>query len=267
MTLIAGQKTSKHSMLWLLPLITAVWILGSFIITYVIAVANGRVEPNFPYISYTAIYAPERAIFSQLVNIGAVLLGSTAYVRYIQVKADYPHMSTKMRGCNVASLVLGMLSALGLSMVANFQAKIIQIPHYLGAFFAFGLGTVYCWVQTVITGKIFTRDFNYSRGVLILRIFISISVTIILFIFTATKIFYKKHKFPGSKWNVHRGVYLTSTSTEWLLAICILLYVLSFIAEFRNIRLRFPEIVSTVERSNTMETNHQLSWTDAFPVS
>lgn len=59
-------------------------------------------------------------------------VGSTAYVRYIQVKADYPHMSTKMRGCNVASLVLGMLSALGLSMVANFQVSLysMQMWHY-----------------------------------------------------------------------------------------------------------------------------------------
>lgn len=255
---MVGKKTPKHSMLWLLPLITAVWILGSFLITYAIAVANGRVEPDFPYISYTAIYAPQRAIFSQLVNIGAVLLGSTAYIRFIQVKADYPHMSTKMRGCNVASLILGLLSALGLSMVANFQAKIIQIPHYLGAFLAFGLGTVYCWVQTVITWRVCSQDAHYFR-VLNLRFFTTIFVTIILFIFTITKIYYKKNKFPGSKWNVHRGVYLTSTITEWLLAAFILLYVLSFIFEFRHIRLRFPEIVSTVERSNAMETNHQLS--------
>lgn len=59
-------------------------------------------------------------------------VGSTAYVRYIQVKADYPHMSTKMRGCNVASLVLGMLSALGLSMVANFQVSLDVASPNLG---------------------------------------------------------------------------------------------------------------------------------------
>ncbi|KAL8597608.1 hypothetical protein ACOMHN_001539 [Nucella lapillus] len=110
-----------------LPVITAVFIVVSFIVSYAVSVGHGHVEPAFPYISHTAIQIPERCIFAQLINFGAFLLGANVFVRFLQQSEQFkprgrPTRATaKDQRLCMASLVVGWLSALGLSMVANFQ--------------------------------------------------------------------------------------------------------------------------------------------------
>ncbi|GAB1608191.1 DNA damage-regulated autophagy modulator protein 1-like [Argonauta hians] len=243
-----GKPHSRASgMLWILPLATAIWILASFIITYTIAVVSKDVDLFLPYISYTAIKEPQKSVFSQFVNIGAILLGLTACVRFLQVKACYIDITPCERRLNRAGLVLGLLSALGLSMVANFQAKLLKFPHYLGAFMAFAIGTVYCWVQSFLTRR------ATSLCIYRTRFGTSITISAVLFIFVSTMIFYKTNKFPGSKYSIHKGVYLTSTCSEWLLAIMVLVFVLTFMHDFRSMKFQPPNLYI---RPTNRDTNH-----------
>ncbi|OWF54954.1 DNA damage-regulated autophagy modulator protein 2-like isoform X2 [Mizuhopecten yessoensis] len=124
---------------WILPLVTSLWLFFSIFITYFVGVVLGHIATNdFPYISHTAIQDPERAIFGQCINIGAVLLGLNNIVRYLYLK----HMlyvssaSPSWHRCNIASCVIGITSSFGLSMVANFQVRVRYlnslVPNIIG---------------------------------------------------------------------------------------------------------------------------------------
>ncbi|XP_059139521.1 DNA damage-regulated autophagy modulator protein 2-like isoform X2 [Physella acuta] len=149
-----------------LPILTAFWIISSFFISYATAIIKGHVEiHDFPYISHTAIDAPERCIFAQLVNMGSLMLGVNVYIRYIQMIQLLKLLGAKRKHENInkASLVLGFISAFGLTIVANFQDAL-------------------------------------------------------------------------------RGVYLVSTVSEWLTAVFIVTFVLTYYRDFSRINLKSPKI-------------------------
>ena len=78
---------------------------------------------DWPYISDTSTRPPESCIFSQLVNLGALLLAVTFYVRFSEVReycSSYQLQRT-FSVLNSLSLLAGWSGALGLSVIANFQ--------------------------------------------------------------------------------------------------------------------------------------------------
>ncbi|WAR03710.1 T15BA-like protein [Mya arenaria] len=222
--------------LWLLPILTSGWLFSSFWTSYAIAVSYNHTEADFPYISHTAIEAPERCVFGQMVNIGAVMLGMNVILRYLFVKKFLLCKGTagtdRWFRVNLAGLCLGIASAFGLSMVANFQTQVQRVPHYIGAFFAFGFGTVYCWVQSALTYKVH-YTFKGKRVLAALQFTNSIVMTLLL--------------------DTLRAVYLTSTITEWLLALSVLTFTLTFAPDFRNMRVDDPKIFleETYERKHS----------------
>ncbi|XP_052269528.1 DNA damage-regulated autophagy modulator protein 2-like isoform X2 [Dreissena polymorpha] len=242
--------------LWLLPILTSSWLFSSFWISYGIAVGYNHTEADFPYISHTAIEAPERCVFGQLVNIGAVMLAMNVILRYLYLKRYFlckqVTVTDRCFKVNLAGLVLGFASAFGLSMVANFQTEVQRIPHYIGAFFAFGIGTVYCWIQTTLSYKVRClmtgdklSDQKFRKMALVILQFInSVVMTVLLVLFSTSKAIYKVQstKGLGSKWDTLREIYLTSTVSEWLLAFSILTFTLTFAPNFKNVRMHDPHI-------------------------
>ncbi|GFO30939.1 DNA damage-regulated autophagy modulator protein 2 [Plakobranchus ocellatus] len=119
-TALTGQR------LCILPVFTAIFILVTFLISYGISVSQDHVEAFLPYISYTANHNPSRSIFAQLTNIGAlVLLPANFVIRYLHISEVL-----RMRGAackatvtNTVCLSIGLASALGLNIVANFQSR------------------------------------------------------------------------------------------------------------------------------------------------
>ncbi|XP_014676392.1 PREDICTED: DNA damage-regulated autophagy modulator protein 2-like [Priapulus caudatus] len=112
--------------LYLLPLSVSILVPFTFIISYVIAIARGDVEPAFPYISDTGTEPPESCIFGQLLNISAVLIGLSVYVRYRQTIEYHREGPRALLRLNKISLVLGVVAALGVSLVANFQLVFLK---------------------------------------------------------------------------------------------------------------------------------------------
>ncbi|ESO97673.1 hypothetical protein LOTGIDRAFT_228276 [Lottia gigantea] len=245
-----------------LPILTAFFIIGSLFITYGVSVSQGHVEPDFPYISYTAIKVPERCIFAQLINIGSTLLAFNVYIRYLTMRAmlTATRRLTSDRKWNIATLIMGFLSALGLSMVANFQTVDIKPAHYVGAGLAFILGTCYCWVQSWLSWKL-RRPLNNTL-VANLQIVNSVFLTCFLIIFIISKAVYKLSEIHGlgTKHDTLRVPYLVSTATEWLTAGSIVTFVLTFIPDFRKSILRGPvvelpqEIMSKINSSTSIST-------------
>ncbi|XP_043794458.1 DNA damage-regulated autophagy modulator protein 1-like isoform X3 [Apis laboriosa] len=136
-----------------LPIFLFVSLPSVFILTYIIAVMLGHVEAGFPYISDTATYAPESCIFSQFINMFAMLMSFVVYIRYSQVKecSSTFRLQTSLPKWNHWALIFGLLSTFGLSVVANFQETSVLVVHFIGALLCFGGGTAYFWTQAVCT--------------------------------------------------------------------------------------------------------------------
>ncbi|XP_007955484.1 modulator of macroautophagy TMEM150B [Orycteropus afer afer] len=140
----------------LLPVFLALWAVAGIWTVFAIAVANNSVNltKGFPYISLCGTYPPQSCIFSQVLNIGAALAAWVCILRYHQLR-DWG----VKRWFNQLILWTGLLSALGTSVVGNFQQKHQRTTHLTGAFFAFFVGIFYFWLQLLL----FWRKKNLPR--------------------------------------------------------------------------------------------------------
>lgn len=79
----------------------------------------------------------------------------TIYIRYKQVEQYYrDHLSAesaKILRINYLSFVIGLISCLGLTVVANFQEINLRPVHLTGAITCFTCGLIYCILQTLIS--------------------------------------------------------------------------------------------------------------------
>uniref|UniRef100_A0A8C7TU83 Transmembrane protein 150B n=1 Tax=Oncorhynchus mykiss TaxID=8022 RepID=A0A8C7TU83_ONCMY len=104
--------------LWaLLPICLAVFGTVGIWVVFGIAVSNETVNitDRFPYIS---------CIFAQICNVCAVLALWVVVIRFQQVR-DYGQNSK----VNIASIVLGFISCVGISIIGNFQAWLCYKAH------------------------------------------------------------------------------------------------------------------------------------------
>ncbi|XP_003802956.1 modulator of macroautophagy TMEM150B [Otolemur garnettii] len=131
----------------LLPAFLALWATSGIWIVFAIAVANRTVNlsEGFPYISICGSYPPQSCIFGQLLNLGAAMAAWICILRYHQLRdwgvGKWP---------NQLILWTGLFSALGTSVVGNFQEKNQKPIHLAGAFLAFILGNLYFWLQLLL---------------------------------------------------------------------------------------------------------------------
>lgn len=75
---------------------------------------------------------------------------SIMYIRYRHVELllpKEPELPTSLNKLNKISFYLGLIAAFGVCIVGNFQETSAFAVHALGAFAAFGLGTVYQCLQ------------------------------------------------------------------------------------------------------------------------
>lgn len=161
---------------------------------------QNHVVPDVPYISDAATYSPESCIFGQLINTGCVLrkllriyfnkvsiqlflVGLTIYTRYRQIVHVVEHhqaLANLIGRLNRKALYIGLASCYGISIVANFQETNVRPMHYVGAFTAFGMGTLYFWYQSIITLRL-EPFVNVKKATfrLILSVFCSIFFVIV----------------------------------------------------------------------------------------
>ncbi|XP_046670237.1 DNA damage-regulated autophagy modulator protein 2 [Homalodisca vitripennis] len=249
--------------LHLLPISLFILFPTTFLGTYIAAVLQGHVEPEFPYISDDATYSPESCVFGQLINIGSVLLCLVIYIRYCEVVQffdDYS-MSPRAAKLNRMGLWFGFLSSFGLSLVANFQETNVIYVHFAGALLCFGIGTVYFWVQAILSYHM--HPVANSLAMARLRVMLSVITSVLFFVIVVTGII-SHLQFHGSnprKWHPEDGgwvLHVISTASEWIVAICFCLYILSFSSEFREITFTHPQIFLRMGRQQILETNEEV---------
>ncbi|XP_076279121.1 DNA damage-regulated autophagy modulator protein 1-like [Lasioglossum baleicum] len=231
-----------------LPIIIFIALPSVFILTYVIAVLLGHVEAGFPYISDSATEAPESCIFAQFINMLAMLMSFVIYIRYSQVKecTTIFSLQSSLPKWNHWALIFGLISAFGLSLVANFQETSVLIVHFIGAILCFGCGTAYFWTQAVCT--FYLHPLGCSIRLVHLRTALSIFCTVCFFVTLTTGVL-AGLAFKGTnarKWYKGDGgweLHVASTISEWLCAAAFCIYILTFTNEFRDIRISHPKVV------------------------
>ncbi|XP_021121303.1 DNA damage-regulated autophagy modulator protein 2 isoform X1 [Heterocephalus glaber] len=254
-----------------LPIALVIWTAATFTFSYIIAVTLHHVDPALPYISDTGTVAPEKCLFGAMLNIAAFLCLATIYVRYKQVHALNPEENLIIK-LNKAGLVLGILSCLGASLVANFQPSMLVHPcisrfgrlrpggliqvrgqpglktalfvvHVSGGVLTFGMGSFYMLVQTILSylmqPKIHGKQIFWIR--LLLLIWCGVSVLSML---TCSSVLYsgdfgtdivqKLHWNPEEKGYV---LHMVTTAAEWSMSFSFFGFFLTYIRDFQKISL------------------------------
>lgn len=228
-----------------LPFSLIIWTYISFALSYILAVSRGDVDAVFPYISDTGARRPESCIFGQMLNISACLAIATLYIRYKQVSGYVDDIrienSPLVDKLNKASFAVAVLICLGMSLVANFQETSVAIVHFVGAMMTFGLGTVYEFMQTYVTYKMYPEINGKQIG--IARLIISVLSAVFFILVTVTSGLVRivdennqvqlhwKPSDPGY------GIHLTSTISEWLLAASFLAFFFTFLKDFQLVTI------------------------------
>lgn len=246
-----------------LPVFLTSFALIAFVTAYGMAVKEGYLNALFPYISDAGGRPPQSCIFGQFLNIAAVIGSLSIYIHYKHIKEFNITDMPQIIRFNTVSLWIGFLACLGMSIVANFQVYNSLVTHMIGAAMVFGLGMVYCWLQCVISYKMRYMGMSSSLSCYT-RFILSLAVTL-FFITTfigasiATNELTKsqsKHSTHGNatatavpptttmyehKWKESDPGYdahLTSTFSEWFMAICFLLFFMTYFREFQKIQVR-----------------------------
>ncbi|XP_046558590.1 DNA damage-regulated autophagy modulator protein 1-like [Haliotis rubra] len=277
----------------ILPIVLLISLPVFCFITYGIAVSLGHVNARFPYISDTGTHPPESCVFGFLQGLYAFLSVICVYIRYCHVKLWFLESGRKILHCtNVVALIVGMISALGVYLVANFQETNVLPVHLLGAFLAFAGGNVYCWIQTIMTFRM--RDLPGHRDWLrhfrlILTIIHLMSLLLVVIeslkagsaddtgattttaatsaassaattaatTLTSTKAAAGLHADITPKWDPSMPGYshhIASTAMEWVLAIVTAIYFCTFFAEFKHFKVSLLQI----HYSATFEVNNMI---------
>ncbi|XP_062316166.1 DNA damage-regulated autophagy modulator protein 2 [Osmerus eperlanus] len=234
-----------------LPSILVVWSSATFIINYVIAVLMGHVDLLVPYISDTSADPPERCVFGFMLSISSFLGVATVYVRYKQVQSLALGGEHSLHLLNCAGLVLGILSCLGMCVVANFQKTSIISMHLVGAGLTFFMGVFYILVQTGMSYRMQPRF--HGRDILWARTAVGLwSLASIVTAFVSSVILYddlpgvdvtsKLHWSPGE---TGYTAHMVSAVAEWSLAFSFISFFLTYIRDFQKIEFQVQAILQS----------------------
>ncbi|KAM4635334.1 transmembrane protein 150C isoform 1-T2 [Polymixia lowei] len=208
--------------LWILvPLMYTVFTIIGLWVVYFIAVADNKIVPlsseysyngtrRPPYISIAGNDPPASCIFSQVMNLAAFLGFIIGVLRYLHLKPRVPWL-------NKGSLLALSLACFGMTLVGNFQVFFVRSIHDIGTYMTFGLGTLFCWVQSVITLKANLRNEGKKAG--ILRLLLSASITVCMILYFTL---------------ISQRLHMHAARTQWVLVMFFLGFFSTFAIEFRH---------------------------------
>ncbi|XP_038414774.1 DNA damage-regulated autophagy modulator protein 1 isoform X3 [Canis lupus familiaris] len=251
------------------PFLLVTWSSAAFIISYVVAVLSGHVNPFLPYIrvgkpsshpqpsqavspqvsgrpaeiprgtappSDTGTTPPESGIFGFMINFSAFLGAATMYTRYkiVEKQNQTSYFSTPV--FNLVSLVLGLVGCIGMGIVANFQELAVPVVHDGGALLAFVCGVGYTLLQSIISYKSCPQWNSMSTCHVRMAISAVSCAAVVPMIACASLISITKLEWnPKEKDYVYHVV---SAICEWTVAFGFIFYFLTFIHDFQGVTLR-----------------------------
>ncbi|RLW00289.1 hypothetical protein DV515_00009205 [Chloebia gouldiae] len=230
------------------PALLVSWSSAAFIISYVIAVLAGHVEPFVPYIrsqlliclsscfSDTGTKPPESGVFGFMINISALLASITMYIRYLLIEKQNESSQFVRSSCNMFTLCVGLMGCTGMGIVATFQELAVPSVHDIGALVAFGSGVVYITLQSIISYKSCPQWNTYFVCHIRMAISVISCIAFITMIVFASKISMTKIDWtPGEKDYTY---HFMSAICEWTVAFGFIFFFLTFIRDFQRFSLR-----------------------------
>lgn len=219
-----------------LPAFLVIWSSSTFIVSYIIALYRGDVDVIFPYISDTGAKPPESCIFGLMTFISACAGISTIYARYKFVEklsADTGMVSPRL---NKAALTLGLLSCLGMCIVATFQETLVTAVHDVGAILFFVSGVLYIILQSVIS----FRAYPFGSSICVCRVRVGIAILAVLAFFPTVICAYyvKQTTLHRDKEDEDYPFHVASAVCEWIVAFSFICFFLTYIDDFKLFMLR-----------------------------
>ncbi|CAH8470597.1 unnamed protein product [Schistosoma bovis] len=161
--------------LHLLPILVCVLTFVAVTTCYFLSLTQDHISPYFPYISDAGSKIPESCIFGQLLNIVSVLAGLCFYSWHkhlLDCSQKFNQQCYRQIRLARVALCFGLICAVGMSIVANFQSpgghwtlyrkrfRIFQCPFQSFLFVFF-----YCWCVELYfqsTRKIILNNMLFS---------------------------------------------------------------------------------------------------------
>jgi hypothetical protein len=260
----------------LLVAFAVITVLG-FIVTYCISVALEHVTPDLPYISDTGGKPPESCIFSLVCNVAILFELLIVYIRYKHIHAFYADDVTtccvRMKFFNIVSLLIGLISAFGFLLVANFQNDTVPSVHFIGAAVVFSAGLVYQWSQMYISFRIHRsgRANHRSVGWLVVQLIICVASLVFFLgaaVFAALARNYRENNDEQGTfyWSPDDGGFVfhtISTASEWGTSFTLLLFFLTFHPDFKEIQLD----ITVQRRSEVTPNTYGTSVNESTPLT
>ncbi|XP_029017085.1 DNA damage-regulated autophagy modulator protein 1 [Betta splendens] len=207
----------------------------TFIVPYLIAIFRRDVDVVFPYISDAGARPPESCVFGLLTFVSACAATVTIYSRYkfVEQLKQLTRLSPRLNECG---LWFGMLSCLGMCMVATFQETAVTIVHDIGALIFFVSGVIYTILQTVISYQAY--PYGSSLSVCRARLAVCIIAALAFIPTVACAQFVKQtvlHRHTRDKDYV---LHLISAVFEWINAFSFVCFFLTYIDDFKVFTLQ-----------------------------
>ncbi|XP_023651986.1 transmembrane protein 150C [Paramormyrops kingsleyae] len=233
-----------------LPIMFCVFTTVGLWVVYFIAVEDGKITSlssetkksgplSPPYISIAGDAPPASCVFSQVMNMAAFVAFIIGVLRYLQLKPKVQKPSM-----NVISLVAMSLACFGMTLVGNFQLSSDERLHNVGTSMTFGLGTMYCWFQSLLTLKVNFR--NEGRRLGIPRFLLSGAISSCILLYSGL---------------MTQGLHIHAARAQWALVMFFLGFLSSFAIEFRHYRF---EIVCSLDQEPPLSLSETFSEVSEF---
>ncbi|XP_060765061.1 transmembrane protein 150C [Neoarius graeffei] len=228
-----------------LPVMFSFFTAAGLWVVYFIAVEDDKITPlsseykksvskRPPYISIAGDAPPASCVFSQVTNMAAFVGFILGVLRYLQLKPRVPKP-----WLNIISLVALSLACFGMTLVGNFQLSNDEELHNIGTYMTFGLGTLFCWIQSFMTLKVNLR--NEGRRAGILRFLLSGAVTFCMLLYFAL---------------LAQRLHMHAARAQWALVMFFLGFLGTFSVEFRHYHF---EIVCSDDQEPPMSLSETFS--------
>lgn len=219
-----------------LPAFLVVWSSCTFITSYLIALFRHDVDVIFPYISDTGANPPESCIFGLMTFISSCAGIATIYARYKFVEKLSEETRVVKPSLNKAALWLGMLSCLGMCIVATFQETTVPRVHDLGALLFFVSGVSYIILQSVISFRAY--PYGSSLGVCRVRAGIAVLAFLAFFPTVICSFFVNRTELHIHKEDKNYPFHIASAVSEWVVAFSFVCFFLTYIDDFKLFTLK-----------------------------
>ncbi|CAN0429099.1 unnamed protein product [Lampetra planeri] len=239
-----------------LPLFVVCWTTVTFATSYLTAALRGDVDPILPYISDTAGRPPESCVFGLMLSMSALAAALTMFVRYRLVAC-----ATCGRSCavfvNRTGFAIGLISCLGLLVIANFQNTTELGVHMAGAGLAFAGGALYATLHALLSWHTEPRGLACVRTTLAAWSLAS-GVTSIPRACVCTRVrVYTCLRVHVRACTRAKTLLRVSAAAEWSLGVSFLTFFLTFIRDFQGMRFRVIAEPSP-ERQSLLEERRRL---------